>query len=259
MTESAFINYRRDDSGPKAKLIADALSRTLSPEAVFLDTESIDFGDAWPDRLRSALAASRYVFVVIGPDWLTAGANDWGQRRIDNDNDWVRQEIQNALGDGTKTIIPLLIRGAKMPPPEALPSCIAAVTSKQNIEIRRDYWDHDIKLLTAKLGAQMPDLANLAPANPLVKGFWDNLSPSLQDAIVLAANAARREGKDIISTRTLFAALRRLHPAPLPEFFDQIPSEALPEPLPQDLTADINAHDLAKFSKFFCFKKKKET
>ena len=251
MANVIFISYRRDDSGSEAKLIADALCKSLSPEAVFMDTASIDYGDTWPDRIRSALLESRYVLVVIGPDWLLAGMDEWGQRRIDNEADWVRQEISTALKDDNKTIIPLLVGNAKMPPSDVLPDDVAAITSKQAIEIRRDYWDHDIKLLTAKISPDIDTshLTRAASSNPLINTFWNNLSPSLQDALSLAANAARREGKDIISTRTLFAALRRLHPDPLSEFFDQIPSEALPNPVAQDVTADPNAlSDIRLFS-----------
>ena len=67
-----------------------------------MDTEAIRPGQEWPHRIRTALATSRYVFVIIGPIWLTAGMSEWGQRRIDNESDWVRLEIAAALGDPQK-------------------------------------------------------------------------------------------------------------------------------------------------------------
>lgn len=82
MGVTAFINYRRDDSAAEAKLIADDLRRVLPSESVFMDTGAIRPGEEWSDRIRAALAASRYVFVVIGPKWLTAGTDEWGQRRL---------------------------------------------------------------------------------------------------------------------------------------------------------------------------------
>ena len=242
MSHVVFINYRRDDSGAEAKLIADALRQTILPEAIFMDTKSINSGDTWPDRIRLALESSKYILVVIGPKWLKAGTNEWGQRRIDNQTDWVRQEISIALNDAKKTIIPLLVSGGQMPPPTALPNDVAAITLRQAIEIRRNYWDHDIKLLKERLSSGVPkNIVHFKPSNPLVESFWDSLSPSLQDAIVLASNAARREGKDIISTRTLFAALRRLQPEPLPNLFAEIPSEALPKALSKGISSDMGA------------------
>lgn len=244
----AFINYRRDDSAAEAKLIAAAVRRVLRSESVFVDTETILSGEAWPDRIRTALTASRYVLVLIGPGWLTAGTNEWGQRKIDDESDWVRIEIAGALGDPRKTVIPILIRGAKMPPGDALPIDVAAVTTRQAIDIRRDYWDHDVALVTARVSPATGESMRVITPSSLVDPFWSDLSPDLQDAISLAATAARRAGKNIISTRTLFAALRRLHPEPLQEFFEQVPSEALPEPLPEGLSVDVRA--LAEIESF---------
>lgn len=78
-------------------------------------------------------------------------------------------------------------------------------------------------------------------ANPILQPVWDGLDHNLQDAFALAATAARREGKDIVSTRTLFAALRRLHPDPLSAFFDQLPADALPEPIADNIESDPSA------------------
>lgn len=82
---------------------------------------------------------------------MRAGSDEWGQRRIDKDTDWVRQEIAEALRDGRKTIIPVLIQAGRIPPVSVLPDDIAGISKKQAIELRRDYWDHDIKLLTAQI------------------------------------------------------------------------------------------------------------
>jgi len=77
-----------------------------------------------------------------------------------------------------------------------------------------------------------------AAAIPPLQPVWDLLDPSLQDAFALAATAARREDKDYISTRTLFAAFRRLGNAPLAAFFDQLPAGALPESIPDNVVVD---------------------
>ncbi len=147
MKEITFINYRREDTGSEAKLIKSSLPSAT----VFIDTESVEYGDVWPERIRSALQEAHFVLVVIGSKWLTAGMNEWGQRRIDNESDWVRQEIAAALVDKEKTIIPVLVQGAKMPPPEVLPDDVAGICSKQAIEIRQNYWDHDVRLLIEKV------------------------------------------------------------------------------------------------------------
>jgi len=93
---------------------------------------------------------SAIVIVVIGPDWLRA-SDEWGKRRIDKEDDWVRQEISVALTTKNKTVIPVLIRDASLPPPEALPESVRDLVYRQAIEIRTAYWDHDIDLLLGQI------------------------------------------------------------------------------------------------------------
>lgn len=79
--------------------------------------------------------------------------------------------------------------------------------------------------------------------NPILQPVWNRLDPQLQDAFVLAANQAHREGKNIVSTRLLFAALRRLTPQGISAIFDKIPTESLPKPIDQEVKIDQNAID----------------
>ena len=247
MSIAAFINYRRDDCAAEAKLVANALCSVLPSESVFMDTETILPGEKWPERIWVALNSSQLVFVVIGPTWLTAGMDKWGLRKIDVESDWVRREIAAALLEPKKTVVSLLVSGATMPPVHALPDDVAEIITRQYIEIRNESWDHDLEqvvnFVTNTLGLKMVD-----PPSPLVGQFWNDLSPDLQDAFALAATAARRDGQEVISTSTLFAALRRLHPEPLREFFDHVSPLALPEALPQSLSVDTGA--LAEIDSF---------
>ncbi len=151
MSETVFINYRRDDSAAESMLIAKAIRAVVGNNNVFMDSSSIEYGALWPEHIKSALLGSRYVLAVIGPEWLRAGSDEWGQRRIDKTTDWVRLELETALNDGNKTVIPVLIRGGRIPPANVLPEKLAPLSIRQAIELRRDYWAHDIKLLTAQI------------------------------------------------------------------------------------------------------------
>lgn len=150
MSTPIFLSYRRDDTGPDAQAISDALRRAFGDDFVFMDTSSLRAGAVWPEELKSALKAAETVLAVIGPEWLRAGTDQWGRRRIDQEDDWVRQELALALKD--KKVIPVLVRGASLPPAEALPEPLKALSERQAIEIRRNYWSHDIKLLVAQFG-----------------------------------------------------------------------------------------------------------
>lgn len=149
MNSPIFLNYRRDDGGCEAIAIKSAIQQAFGDKIVFMDTSSLQAGAIWPDQIKISLERSQVVIAVIGPDWLRAGSNDWGQRRIDQEGDWVRNELILALRE--KKIIPVLVRGAKIPPPEALPDPIKSLSQRQAIDIRREYWDHDIKLLLAHI------------------------------------------------------------------------------------------------------------
>jgi pterin-4a-carbinolamine dehydratase len=150
MTESIFISYRRDDAASEAMLIRDALRREFGDKFAFMDTSSLQAGSEWPKRIKTVLVASKAVLAVIGPDWLRAGSNEWGQRRIDDESDWVRKELETAFSEN-KRIIPVLVEKGKIPPAKVLPEPLKALETRQAISIRRDYWDHDIKLLLAQV------------------------------------------------------------------------------------------------------------
>ena len=150
MSHSVFINYRRADSEADAGRLLTTLQHELADSDVFLDTSSLAPGVEWPDEIRKALTSARSVVVLVGPDWLRAGADTYGQRPIDSPSDWVRREIEAAF-EQRKHTIPVLLRQAKMPPPEVLPATIRNLSSLQALEVRGAYWDHDAKLLVQQL------------------------------------------------------------------------------------------------------------
>src|SRR3954462_5694088 len=117
MTAPVFISYRRDDAGSEAISLRDALRREFGEESVFMDTSSLQAGAIWAEELQAGIGAAETVLAVVGPDWLRAGSNEWGQRRIDREQDWVRQELAVPLAKG-KRVIPVLVRGARLPPAE---------------------------------------------------------------------------------------------------------------------------------------------
>ena len=111
MSERTFISYRRSDSAPRAKMIADALKQAHGEGTVFMDVESVAMGARWPDRIRAALAEAERVVVVIGRGW------QYGRRRIDDPDDWVRLEISLALSDASKRVFPFwsMMRSCRRP------------------------------------------------------------------------------------------------------------------------------------------------
>jgi pterin-4a-carbinolamine dehydratase len=134
----------------------DSLRQKLNGVTVFLDTSSLELGTEWPAAIRERLGQASDVIVLIGPDWLRAGSDEFGRRRIDFPDDWVRREIEEAFAQ-RKSVLPVLLHQAKMPPPEVLPTSIQRLSSLQALEIRGEYWEHDVKLLIKQL--QLPLIA----------------------------------------------------------------------------------------------------
>lgn len=121
---SVFISYRRQDSEQFSARLHDGLDKKLGQEEVFLDVENIDVAADWKLRLQNAIHAASLVVVVIGPSWMAEI-----QKRA-NCEDQVIWEIKTAIALN-KAIVPLLISGAGMPDPLALPEDICLL-SKYN-------------------------------------------------------------------------------------------------------------------------------
>jgi len=92
------------------------------------------------------------VLVVIGPKWL--GAKDqYSRRRIDQADDWVRQEIELARD---RTVIPVAFGGAGIPPAEALPESISYLASRQGVSVRDEFVDTDLQPVLLAIEQSLP-------------------------------------------------------------------------------------------------------
>lgn len=149
----AFINYRRSDTQQAAQALYAQLRTRFGPTRVFLDVGAILPGAIWPNRLREALTEATVILSIIGPRWLTA-ANEYGQRRLDDPNDWVRNELVFAITN-EKPIVTILVAGAEsLPPPQALPADIQDLLNHQSMNLRDEKWDRDLDELIEVLKSE---------------------------------------------------------------------------------------------------------
>jgi hypothetical protein len=146
----AFISYRSDDTRAAASRLASELRRKLECE-VFHDSR-ISGGDVWPERLRNEVRRADVVLVLIGSRWLTLQGRD-GIRLLDDPNDWVRQEIEQAL-EADRTIIPVLIDEAAPIEKHALRTVrsIESLADRQAVHLDTRRWDTDFQSVVATLG-----------------------------------------------------------------------------------------------------------
>lgn len=130
-----FISYRRDDNRDFVDHLIDRLKGDFG-KAVFQDVESILAGDVFRERIHDTIAHADIEIVVIGQRWLTL-SNDAGGRRIDDENDLVRKEVETALSYGVP-IIPVLIDDASTLDKANLPSTIAKLAEIHATSVRRN-------------------------------------------------------------------------------------------------------------------------
>lgn len=130
--EEIFIAYRQSDAKAWAVAVRDTLVEAFGVEAVFLDRDTLEAG-SWSAQLEQAISRCRVLIVVIGPAWLRAGAAN-GAARLAQADDVHRREIEQGLAQSGTTVLPLLVDGAGMPLPSALPPSLAALADRQALE-----------------------------------------------------------------------------------------------------------------------------
>ncbi|MCB1801732.1 MAG: CHASE2 domain-containing protein [Gammaproteobacteria bacterium] len=144
-----FISYRRDDSPANARLLHDQLQAAFPRHSVFMDVKKIRIGDNWKAVLREQIDQADVVLVVIGPNWLDV-RDKQGQRRLDDEGDFVRWEIAEAIRLG-KVIVPLQVDGAAMPASADLPEDIAGLPGYQGQVLSHLRFEDDVQTLIARL------------------------------------------------------------------------------------------------------------
>ena len=141
-----FISYRREDTSGQAGRLYDALADKLGAENVFMDVDTIDIGVEFKHAIEAAVSSCDVLFVMIGPRWLTA-ADTRGERRLSRTDDYVRLEVETALGRNIR-VVPALVAGAAMPVADDLPGTLSALTLRNAVEMADGpRWQYDVSRL----------------------------------------------------------------------------------------------------------------
>lgn len=112
----------------------DGLARLYGRGLVFKDVDNLRPGDDFGIRIKSVLGQCRYVLVLIGPTWAAKSGLD----RLNDPEDWVRREIEEALSASHVTLVPVLINGAVIGDVSVLPKSIRPLFDRHAATIRRD-------------------------------------------------------------------------------------------------------------------------
>ena len=131
-----FISYRRDSCSDICAHLREKIEERFGSGSVFLDTVSLVAGEDFPCRLREEIARCSALLVVMDKDWASLPSAGGG-RRLDDPNDFVRQEIETAIRLNRR-VIPVQVHGAKFPPAEELPDSVKPFTRCHAVKIHEE-------------------------------------------------------------------------------------------------------------------------
>ena len=167
-----FISYRREDSAGHSGRLHDSLQSHFGADNVFMDLSDIDSGQNFVDVIQGAVRSSDVVLAVIGNEWITCTSG--GTRRLDMPTDFVRTEIGIALEHGI-AVIPVLVRGARMPPASSLPEPLKLLASHDAHDLSDERWTYDV--------GRLIDATEKLAGKPALPRRW----PLIAAAVIIAA------------------------------------------------------------------------
>jgi hypothetical protein len=150
-----FLSYRREEADFPAGWLDDRLAAHFGRDQVFRDVDDIRLGANFPEVIAKAVASCDVLLALIGSQWVTI-TDEEGKRRLDDPNDFVRLEIEAALQRGV-LVIPILVRGAKMPPAQQLPASLAELVHRNALELSPTRFDFDTGRLLEVLDATLAE------------------------------------------------------------------------------------------------------
>jgi CHAT domain/SIR2-like domain len=185
---SIVINYRREDTGGHALLLADRLGRHFGHEHVH--HTGADRSEITHPTTRGSTPV---VLALIGPAWAASLKLAGASRHTE---DVPRREIESALRDRPDSVLPVLIDAA-MPDAEALPRSLRGLCRREPTTLRHESFDSDLDALIARLehladAIPSPAAAEGArPAAGTVVRTAASVAPPPADSLPAAAGIAR--------------------------------------------------------------------
>ena len=117
---------------------------------------------------------------------LVSAADEGGHRRLDDENDYVRLEVECALRLG-KVVIPVLVRGGAMPRPSELPETLSQVAFRHAVSVRPDPDFHrDMDRLIQAIKARKAERYRTSPPHRAETRRWALFALALLGIVISA-------------------------------------------------------------------------
>jgi hypothetical protein len=118
-----------------------------------MDVNAIQPGRDFRKAIDESILKCSVLLAVVGRDWLES-KNASGQRRLDDESDFVRLEIASALQRDIP-VVPVLVRGARMPSADHLPADLRELAYRNAVELTHARWKSDVRVLIQALRPYM--------------------------------------------------------------------------------------------------------
>lgn len=152
-----FINYRRGDGNETAAHLHTAIRERFGKDiSVFYASSSMTPGTAFPQALLDGVRDSTVLLALIGPGWLSP--------RLQNPEDWVRREIEEAFNCGVQVIPVLLGRCTERLSRQDLPDSLALLADLQFLRFDVQDKDAGLQRICDLLVERIPELQARAQA-----------------------------------------------------------------------------------------------
>jgi TIR domain len=114
-----------------------------------MDVSAIEPGRDFRKAIDQSVATCSVLLALIGQEWLDS-RDSRGNRRLDDANDFVRIELASALRRDIP-VVPVLVRGAKMPHVDELPDDLKELAYRNAVELTHARWKSDVQILLQAL------------------------------------------------------------------------------------------------------------
>ncbi|GAA2738846.1 toll/interleukin-1 receptor domain-containing protein [Actinocorallia aurantiaca] len=131
--DSIFLSYRSSDDAYAAALLDTKLSERFGSMEIFRAGRSIPPGIDYASSLLRSVSNSKVIIAIVGQGWVNSFVKD-------DSEDWVRMELQEAIGRKIP-IIPVLLANARRLVESDLPPSLKILARLQYL--RFDYRNID--------------------------------------------------------------------------------------------------------------------
>ena len=143
-----------------------------------MDVNAIQPGRDFRKAIDESIHKCSVLLAIVGQGWLESRDGS-GHRRLEDENDFVRLEIASALQRDIP-VVPVLVRGARMPRAEQLPDDLKELAFRNAVELTHARWKSDVQVLVQALKPYLEPVRGFLPEHTGI--LWHGLCKPVVEA-----------------------------------------------------------------------------